>query len=131
MKDDLPPEAPPPEPVPAPRPRRLALRPRPAAPELEAEPFPGFAPPPAEAPLAVAGPSVSGEGGRLRAVGTFGCSALAGLVLTTFSVVPTHTAGAPRSVRLEREARRRAQAAEVLGAAELGEGPRDRRDGTR
>ena len=131
MKDDLPAEAPTPEPAPVPRPRRLALRPRPAAPELEVEPFPGFAPPPAEGPLAVAGPSVAGEGGLLRAVATFGCSALAGLVLTTFSVVPTHTAGAPRSVRLERDARRRARAAELREAAEPGEGPRDRRDGPR
>ncbi len=126
MKDDLPVEALRPEPVA----RRLALTPRPIAPGLEVRPFAGFAPPSAEAPakLDVAGPSVAGEGGLLRSAGTFGCSALAGLVLTTFSLVTSRTSGAPRSARLERDARHQARAAELREAQEE---PRDRVDDTR
>jgi len=126
VKDDLPVEAP--TPGPAPVVRRLALTPRPITPGLEVRPFPGFAPKAEVPPELVAGPSGAGEGGLLRAAGTFGCSALAGLVLTSFSIASTHTAGAPRSVRLERDARLQARAAELREAEEA---TRDRRDGAR
>lgn len=129
MKDEPTTEAP--DPAPPPR-RPLALTPRPLAPGVEVRPFPGFGPRPEGPKLDVAGPSVAGEGGLLRAAGTFGCSALAGLLLTSFSVVTTRTAGAPRGARLERDARLRAQAVQLRDAVrEAEEGPRARVDDAR